>query len=139
MDLPDFAERAAKTGIKYVGLQRLEGIIATSGKHPLAYEQEKDFEGYQLLLQKGIDRIAERFDNIWIRSSDIRSDEFSTLKGAPEKELNPMLGFHGIRFSLKHPQLFEAELKALERVLKISIKLFGVFLIFCGKFSSKMH
>ena len=34
VDLPAFAQRASKTGIKEVGLTRIEGIIAESGKHP---------------------------------------------------------------------------------------------------------
>ena len=41
VDLPNFAERAAKSGAKAVGLVRLEGIIASSGKHPLYYEDNE--------------------------------------------------------------------------------------------------
>ncbi|MEI7718463.1 MAG: PEP/pyruvate-binding domain-containing protein, partial [archaeon] len=37
VDLPEFAERAAKTKAFGVGLVRMEGIIATNGKHPLYY------------------------------------------------------------------------------------------------------
>jgi len=39
VDLPSFAERAAKTGIKQVGLTRIEGIIAESGKHQKQYRR----------------------------------------------------------------------------------------------------
>jgi len=52
-----------------------------------------------------------------IRTSDIRTDEFHNLKGAPEEiEANPMLGMHGIRFGLKNPGILTAELKALKKV-----------------------
>ena len=34
VDLPTFAERSAKTELKQIGLTRIEGIIAESGKHP---------------------------------------------------------------------------------------------------------
>lgn len=116
LDLPDFAERAANSGIDSVGLLRLEGIIASFGKHPLFYEKENKLEEYSKLLENGIYKIAKPFKSVWIRTSDIRTDEFSSLKGSPEKELNPMLGFHGIRFSLKYPEILRAELKAIKNV-----------------------
>jgi pyruvate,water dikinase len=116
VDLPDFAERAAETGIDTIGLTRLEGIIASFGKHPLQYEKENNLEEYTELLREGLEKIAKPFKKMWIRSSDIRTDEYSTLKGAPEKEINPMLGLHGIRFALKHPKILEAELKAIRLI-----------------------
>ena len=127
LDLPDFAYRAAETGINSVGLLRLEGIIASSGKHPLLFERENSLNEYSKLLEKGIYKIVENFNAIWIRTSDIRTDEFSSLQGAPEKEINPMLGFHGIRFSLKHPKILMAELEAIKNVaLNFPEKKFGV-------------
>ncbi len=116
LDLPDYAERAAKSGIDKIGLMRLEGIIASSGKHPLLFEKEDKLNEYSKLLEEGISKIAEHFNSIWIRSSDIRTDEFSSLEGSLEKEINPMLGFHGIRFSLKHPEILKAELQAIKNV-----------------------
>ncbi len=127
VDLPESAERAAQTGIDSVGLTRVEGIIAHSEKHPLQFEKEGKFEEYSEAIRKGIEEIAMHFDNQWIRTSDIRTDEYSSLKGAPEREINPMLGLHGIRFSLKHPKLFEAELLAIKKVAeKFPKKKFGV-------------
>jgi len=117
VDLPSFAERASKTGIRSVGLTRIEGIIAESGKHPNYFLEKNKIKDYEEVIFNGINKIAEYFDELWIRTSDIRSDEFSNLEGAPkEKEANPMLGFHGIRFSLKNPEIFKAELNALKRV-----------------------
>jgi len=43
VDLPQFAERAAKTKADGIGLVRLEGLIATAGKHPIAYEKEGNY------------------------------------------------------------------------------------------------
>ncbi|NPE26645.1 phosphoenolpyruvate synthase [Methanococcoides sp. SA1] len=128
VDLPQFAKRAAKTKAYGVGLVRLEGLIASQGKHPLAYEQENKLDEYQKMLEKGLGQIAETFIGkpIWVRSSDIRSDEYSNLEGAPKEiEKNPMLGDHGIRFSLKHPEIFKAELKALKTLANKGHK-FGV-------------
>ncbi|MFH1521949.1 MAG: phosphoenolpyruvate synthase [archaeon] len=119
VDLPQFAERAAKTKADGIGLVRLEGLIATAGKHPVAYEKEGKLNEYQTMLEKGLGKIAETFFGkpIWVRSSDIRSDEYANLEGAPKEiEKNPMLGDHGIRFSLKHPGIFKAELLAIKKL-----------------------
>jgi len=128
VDLPQFAERAAKTNAYGIGLVRLEGLIATSGKHPLAYENENNLEDYKNMLKEGLGKIAETFIGkpIWVRSSDIRSDEYANLEGAPKEiEKNPMLGDHGIRFSLKHPGIFKAELQAVKELADKGHK-FGV-------------
>ena len=72
---------------------------------------------YEDIIFNGVLGIAKFFDEIWVRTSDIRSDEFSNLEGAPkEKEANPMLGMHGIRYSLKHPEILKAEYNAMKRV-----------------------
>ena len=127
VDLPEFAKRAVSSGIDSVGLLRLEGIIASSKKHPLQYEKEEKLDEYTALLEKGISEIAENFKSVWIRTSDIRTDEYSSLEGSPEREINPMLGLHGIRFSLKHPKIFEAELLAISNAAeKMPDKKFGV-------------
>ena len=117
VDLPSFAEREAKSGIKKVGLTRIEGIIAESGKHPEYFLKHKDIHEYEEIIFKGIKGITKYFDEVWVRTSDIRSDEFHDLEGAPQKpEANPMLGMHGIRYSLKHPEILKAELNALKRI-----------------------
>jgi len=128
IDLPSFAERAAKTNLKTVGLARLEGTIAESGKHPDFFLQNKNFDEYEEIIFKGVKTIADYFEEIWVRTSDIRSDEFANLEGAPkEKEANPMLGMHGIRYSLKNPEILKAELRAMQRVSKRGKKI-GVLL-----------
>ena len=117
VDLPSFAERASKSGLKKVGLTRIEGIIAESGKHPQYFLEQNKIQDYEEVIFKGIQRIAKYFEELWIRTSDIRSDEFQNLEGAPqEKEANPMLGMHGIRYGLKNPDILKAELKALKRI-----------------------
>lgn len=117
VDLPSFAKRAAQTGLKKVGLTRIEGIIAESGKHPEYFLKKNKIKEYEEIIFKGVEGIAEYFDEIWVRTSDIRTDEFHDLEGAPEEiEANPMLGLHGIRYSLKNPEILKAELNALKRV-----------------------
>ena len=117
VDLPSFAERASKTGIKKVGLTRIEGIIAESGKHPEYFLNQGKIKDYEEVIFKGVNGIAKYFEELWVRTSDVRTDEFQNLEGAPkEVEANPMLGFHGIRYSLKKPEILKAELNALKRV-----------------------
>ncbi|MFA5992801.1 MAG: phosphoenolpyruvate synthase [Candidatus Pacearchaeota archaeon] len=130
VDIPAFANRAAESGCEAVGLLRLEGIIASSGKHPIKFQKEGKESEYSKLIQTGIEQIAEHFKEVWVRTSDIRSDEFSHLDGAPKQvELNPMLGMHGIRFSLKNPSLFKAELNAIKHCAeKFPHKTFGIMM-----------
>jgi pyruvate,water dikinase len=117
VDLPSFAKRASLAGIRNVGLTRIEGIIAESGKHPLYFLEKKEIQSYEDLIFEGISKIAEYFDEVWVRTSDIRTDEFQNLEGAPKEiEPNPMLGMHGIRFGIKYPEILKAELKAMKRV-----------------------
>jgi pyruvate, water dikinase len=127
LDLPDFAERAKNAGIDSIGLLRLEGIIAENEKHPLLYEKEDKTNEYSSIIEAGVEKISMFFNSIWIRASDIRSDEYGILDGSPEREVNPMLGFHGLRFSLKHPKILIAELEAIKRVAqKYPAKKFGI-------------
>jgi len=62
VDLPSFAERASKTGIKQVGLTRIEGIIAESGKHPNYFVTQGRIEDYEEIIFNGLKGIAEYFD-----------------------------------------------------------------------------
>ena len=124
LDLPSFASRAAKTGLKSVGLARIEGIIAESGKHPNYFLEKNKVKDYEEIIFQGIRKISEYFDEIWVRTSDIRTDEFQNLQGAPSKiEANPMLGMHGIRFSLKYPEILKAELNAMKRISSLGKKI----------------
>ncbi|MEM3113097.1 MAG: phosphoenolpyruvate synthase [Candidatus Pacearchaeota archaeon] len=128
VDIPDAAERAAKSKAEAVGLLRIEGIIASGEKHPLYFQKNNKLNEYTGLLEKGISKISEHFNEIWIRTSDIRTDEFKNLEGAPkETEGNPMLGMHGIRFSLKNDKILRAEFNAIKNcAITYSNKIFGV-------------
>ena len=128
VDLPDYAERAAISGSDSVGLVRLEGIIAESGAHPYYFVKENKLNDYVSVLVKGLSSIAEHFKEIWIRTSDIRTDEYRNLKGAPkEVEGNPMLGNHGVRFSLKHRDIMKSEILAIKQLSeKYKDKVFGI-------------
>lgn len=117
VDLPSFAERASRSKVREIGLTRIEGIIAESGKHPNYFLEKNQMQDYEEIVFKGVEGISKYFDKLWVRTSDIRSDEFQNLEGAPkEKEANPMLGMHGIRYGIKNPEVLKSELKALKRI-----------------------
>ena len=117
VDLPDYAQRAALSGAKSVGLVRLEGIIAMGGKHPAWYIKSNKLHDYIASLSSGLKKIAAPFEEIWVRTSDIRSDEYKHLEGAPQiVESNPMLGNHGARFSVRNIDLLAAEFQAIKEV-----------------------
>jgi len=128
VDLPAAAPRAAKSEVKGVGLMRLEGVIAAGGKHPFKFVKDKDMSGYVDLIAEGVKGVANYFEEVWVRTSDLRSDEYGKLEGAPrDDEPNPMLGDHGIRFSLKHQDIMKSELEALKRVAEeFKDKKFGI-------------
>ncbi len=150
VDLPDYASRAAKSGVKGVGLIRLETLIATSGKHPVWFVKKNKISEYVSTIHSGLKKIAKEFDEMWVRTSDIRSDEYKNLEGAPENvEMNPMLGDHGIRFSLKNQDLLEAEFTAVKELAdEYNKKIFGIMfpqvisvdeVRIAKKIASKMH
>jgi len=119
IDIPETAQKCADAGLEGVGLVRLELIIAKHGKHPLWYKQRGQLFQYSQMLEQNIRLICEAFPdkNIFVRSSDLRSDEYTNLDGAPNlKEDNPMLGLHAIRFAQKYPDVFRAECQAIAKL-----------------------
>lgn len=119
-DLPDRADVASQTNADGVGLVRIEFIIAENGIHPIWYMREGRDDEYTNVLYNGLNKIADAFKGkpVWIRTSDIRSDEYRNLRGGDmiEDESNPMIGWHGIRFALDETKILEAEFRAVKRL-----------------------
>ncbi len=133
-DLPDVAERAAATGADGVGLVRIEFIIAKGGVHPAEYIRKGEQDKYSELLAQGIERIAKAFQgkSVWVRTSDIRTDEYRNLEGASSepREDNPMLGWHGIRRGLDETEILKAEFKAIKLLHEKGYSNVGIMLPF---------
>ena len=133
-DLPDYAARAAETNPDGVGLLRIEGIIASGKTHPAKYLRDGRVGDYENLIYDGVKRIAEHFKDkpVWVRTSDIRTDEYRGLEGGEEEpqELNPMIGWHAIRRSLDEPELLKAEFRALKRLHDEGFSKIGVMIPF---------
>lgn len=134
MDLPDFAERAAATGADGVGLVRLEIMIANGGIHPAEYIRRNKEREYVSLLKEGIRKIAKSFAGkpVWVRCSDMRSDEYRNLQGGDKepKETDPMIGWHGIRRLLDESKILLAEFKAIKELHDEGLKNVGIMLPF---------
>lgn len=119
LDMPDAVEKAVETKADGVGLFRIEFIIAENGVHPLKYIKEGRSSEYVSLLKEKIKLVAKSFEGkqVWVRASDIRSDEYENLDGAPKlEEDNPMMGWHGIRMGLDEDGILKAELEAVRQL-----------------------
>ncbi len=134
LDLPDFAQKAAATGADGVGLVRLEIMIANGGIHPAEYIRQGKEKDYVELLKNGIRKIAQAFKGkpVWIRCSDMRSDEYRNLKGGDKepKETDPMIGWHGIRRLLDEEAILKAEFQAVRELHYEGLKNIGVMIPF---------
>lgn len=132
LDLPDYAKKVAKTKPDGVGLLRLEGIIASGQKHPAQFIREGRYDEYVSLIEQGVGKIAEAFlgKPIWIRTSDIRTDEFRNIEGGDKEDIesNPMMGWHGIRRGLDQPEILRAEFEGIRRVQDHGHENLGVML-----------
>jgi len=127
VDLPQYATEALSAvggvdKIDGVGLVRMEMIIATGGVHPAEYLRKGRICRYIKLLKDGIRKIAEAMEGrpVWIRTSDLRSDEYRGLKGGALEpvEHDPMLGWHGIRRLIDQPDLMRAEFIAISDIFR---------------------
>lgn len=135
MDLPEKAEEVAE---RYqpdgVGLVRLEFIIAEGGVHPAEYIRQNREGEYTALLVKALRKIAQAFKPkpVWVRNSDIRTDEYRHLTGGEKEpqESDPMLGWHGIRRLLDEPRLLKAEFFAVKKLYEEGFKNIGLMLPF---------
>ena len=133
-DLPVLAEKTASTGADGVGLVRLEIMIANGGIHPAEYIRQNKDQDYRNLLKNGIRKIAQAFAHkpVWVRCSDMRSDEYRNLRGGDQepKETDPMIGWHAIRRLLDEPKILRAEFQAIRELHYEGLKNIGIMLPF---------
>ncbi|MCD6476833.1 MAG: phosphoenolpyruvate synthase [Candidatus Aenigmarchaeota archaeon] len=103
-----------------VGLLRIEHMLTKTGMHPFEYIRQGKQDELTDILVGGIGHIAEIFKDkpVYVRSLDVRTDEFSNMKGGENepKESNPMLGWHGIRRSLEVDEILRSEMRAISKL-----------------------
>jgi pyruvate, water dikinase len=132
LDMSELAEKASMLKPDGIGLMRIEFMIADSKIHPMKYIKENRDDEYTQMLIKEIEKIIQYYKEkpIWVRTSDIRTDEYRNLEGGEDEphESNPMMGIHGIRKGIREPRLLKAELKAIRNLREKGYKNLGVML-----------
>ena len=73
IDLPDYAERAADSDVRSVGLVRLESVIANSGKHPIWYLKNDKTKELIDFLHTGLNKISLKLVILSRSSTEIPS------------------------------------------------------------------
>ncbi len=103
-----------------VGLMRLEHVLTEAGMHPFEYVRSGKADELTRILVEKVGAIAKAFfpKPVWVRTLDVRTDEFRHMKGGENepKEDNPMLGWHGIRRDLDQTEIFKTQLAAFKRL-----------------------
>ena len=107
IERPDEARDAAESGAGGVGLFRSEFLFMNRAELPCEDEQ---FEAYRQVVQ------ALKGRPVTIRTIDIGADKTLNSGVAPAASTaNPALGRRAIRYSLAHPDVFLAQLRAILR------------------------
>lgn len=100
-DLPSLKEHGAEG----IGLLRTEYLFLNQDESP---SEDQQMEMYRQMAQ------ASKPHHVIIRTLDIGGDKKRPHLGI-EQEVNPFLGFRGIRYSLGRPEVFRAQLRAICR------------------------
>lgn len=96
--------KAKRAGAKGIGLYRSEYLFSRFGKYPTENQQYEEYRRLAMVAGK---------DGIKIRTFDLSISQILDKRG--EREANPALGLRGIRLSLKYPNEFRTQLKAILR------------------------
>ncbi len=106
IEFPEEVETAKKYGAEGIGLYRTEYLYLNRTDLP---SEEEQFLAYK--------NVAGKMDDhkpVVIRTIDIGGDKFTSALPSTG-ELNPFLGWRGIRFCLQRKDIFETQLRAILR------------------------
>lgn len=104
IELPDDVPGLVEEGAEGIGLFRTE-FLYLGEQFPT---EEQQYEKYLEVAR------AVKPHSVIIRTLDLGGDKFQS-DGSVPMEANPFLGFRAIRFCLAHPEVFEAQLRAILR------------------------
>ncbi|HEX5375661.1 MAG TPA: phosphoenolpyruvate synthase [Solirubrobacterales bacterium] len=120
---PSQLERVKDLDVDGVGLLRAELMVveALDGEHPRALLERGEGELFVERMAHSLTQFAAAFEPrpITYRTIDFRSNEFRGLRGGERfepEEANPMIGYRGALRYTHEPDLFDLELKAVDRV-----------------------
>ena len=119
--MPELAEKTAARYVDGIGLLRAEFIIAGIGTHPRKMIEDGKSKEFVDSLAAGIAVFAKAFEGrpVVYRATDFKTNEYRGLKGGEkyeQKENNPLMGFRGVSRYVADEEVFDLELKALEKV-----------------------
>ncbi len=119
MEIPEEAPSLWAHGAEGIGLYRTEFLYLDRREAPT---EEEHFSAYRALLQTAGSR------QVTIRTFDLGADKVPG--GARRHEANPAMGLRAIRFTLRSPRLFGAQLRGLLRAspygrLRIMLPMLG--------------
>jgi phosphoenolpyruvate-protein phosphotransferase (PTS system enzyme I) len=104
VELPEDLPLIAQNGAEGVGLYRTEFLFLNRDDFPTETEQEQI---YRQVAE------ASRPHSVIIRTLDVGGDKVPTSLMMAEPEMNPFLGWRGIRLTLDRLDIFRVQLRAL--------------------------
>jgi phosphotransferase system enzyme I (PtsI) len=107
---PEDAEIARAKGAKGIGLYRTEWFFLTRDALP---SEDEQVEQYSAIAR------AVAPDPVIFRALDIGGDKFASYLGPGKSELNPFLGWRGIRFLLTRRDILRTQLRAFLRASNV--------------------
>ncbi len=105
IEMPEDLPSVLSHGAEGIGLYRTEFLYLNRDDLP---SEEEQFQAYRGVAEKAGPH------SVIIRTLDLGGDKFLSPLGVPG-ELNPFLGWRGIRFCLERRDIFRAQLRAILR------------------------
>lgn len=106
IEYPKEAMTCLERGADGIGLYRTEFLYATQHGQP---SEEDHFQAYAAVVQ------AMQGRPVVIRTLDLGADKMRLTPADTDDEPNPFLGLRSIRLSLRHPEIFVPQLRAILR------------------------
>jgi len=124
--MPHEAERIAKEDVDGIGLLRAEFMVidACDSVHPRQLIEDGKSNQFIDAMVRKLRIFTRAFypRPIIYRAIDFRTNEFRNLRGGDKYESveqNPMIGFRGCYRYILNPDLFELELKVIQKVREL--------------------
>ncbi|MGE5177290.1 MAG: phosphoenolpyruvate--protein phosphotransferase [Hyphomicrobiales bacterium] len=105
LEVPEELPGIQANGADGIGLYRTEFFYLSRQTLPT---EEAQYQAYRSIVE------AMRPHPVTIRTLDVGGDKFASYLGTPV-ERNPFLGMRGLRFSLRHDEIFRTQLRAILR------------------------
>jgi phosphotransferase system enzyme I (PtsI) len=106
VELPEDFPLVAENGAEGIGLYRTEFLFLNRNDFPT---EEEQYEVYRQIA------VLARPNSVIIRTLDVGGDKVASFLSGEEQEMNPFLGWRGIRLCLDRPDIFRTQLRAICR------------------------